>query len=208
MMEENSILSLEEAHYEQLIQGLIDKEFGSVDHFISDATTLGLRNNLLNLKKDGKMHPAGVGRNFDFQKNADVRGDVIHWIHNDSHDIFERKFLDKVDNFIQYLNRTCYTSINDYEFHYAFYDENSFYKRHLDQFKSDKGRKFSLVMYLNENWGDQDGGEISLYTNNGDFKLKPEGGKVVFFKSDETEHEVHPTFGRFRISIAGWLKSI
>lgn len=207
-MEENAVLNIEETQYEQLIQGLIDQEFGFLDHFISEEIASGLRKNLLHLKKEGKMYPAGVGKNFDFQKNAEVRGDVIHWIENDSQDIFERNFLDKVNDFIHYLNRTCYTSINDFEFHYAFYDEHSFYKRHLDQFKSDKGRKFSLVLYLNENWGDHDGGEISLYTNHGDFKLKPESGRVVFFKSDETEHEVHPTFGRNRISIAGWLKSV
>ena len=35
----------------------------------------------------------------------------------------------------------------------------------------------------------------------------PMGGRMVFFKSDEMEHEVHPSFTRERISIAGWLKA-
>jgi len=37
--------------------------------------------------------------------------------------------------------------------------------------------------------------------------LSPIGGRMVFFSSDEMEHEVHPSFTRERISIAGWFKS-
>jgi len=63
-------------------------------------------------------------------------------------------------------------------------------------------------MYLNENWETRDGGQLSLYTSKGEVRLIPDGGRIVFFKSDETEHEVHPSMGRYRLSIAGWLKSV
>jgi SM-20-related protein len=110
-----------------------------------------------------------------------------------------------VTAFIDYLNQTCYTGINDFEFHYAFYEAGSFYQRHLDQFRADLGRKFSLVTYLNDNWSDDDGGKLSLYLQDRDVSIFPYGGRSVFFKSDEVEHEVHLA-GRSRISIAGWLK--
>ena len=100
------------------------------------------------------------------------------------------------------------TSINDYESHYARYEQNSYYKRHLDQFKNDKGRKYSLILYLNELWLENDGGQLSLYPDGEKQKnISPIGGRMVFFKSDKMEHEVHPSFTRERMSIAGWLKS-
>ncbi|GAA4829181.1 2OG-Fe(II) oxygenase [Algivirga pacifica] len=198
----------EEALFEELIQGMVSQKFGVCDTFLDPSLTEGLRNNLLSYLGDGKMKPAGIGQNFDYQKNAEVRGDVIKWIENDSNDPFERQFLDKVERFIQYLNSTCYTSINAYEFHYAYYEQGSFYQRHLDQFKSDKGRKFSLVTYLNEDWQPENGGKLSLYLEGEkEIEVYPIGGRSACFKADELEHEVHVSPDRYRLSIAGWLKN-
>lgn len=95
------------------------------------------------------------------------------------------------------------------EFHYARYDLGSFYKRHLDQFKSHRGRKYSLVIYLNEEWKEEDGGNLRLYLENDRVEdVYPVGGRAVFFKSDELEHEVMPAPERSRLSVAGWLKSV
>ncbi len=208
-MDENLLAGQQEEQFEFMIQGLLDQQYGFGDQFIDQATVTGLRKNLLHFHESGVMHPAGVGRNFDFQQNTLIRGDVIKWIEKDSKDPFERAFLDRVEDFILYLNHTCYAGINDYEFHYAYYEQNSFYKRHLDQFKSHRGRKFSLVTYLNEDWKDTDGGVLSLYlTPDHQEDLAPLGGRAIFFKSDEIEHEVSPSLTRYRISIAGWLKNV
>jgi SM-20-related protein len=49
---------------------------------------------------------------------------------------------------------------------------------------------------------------LSLYPENGIcVNISPIEGRIVFFKSDEMEHEVHPSFTRDRKSIAGWFKS-
>ena len=164
----------------------------------------GLRKNLLQRHTDGAMHPAGVGQRFTFQKNLKVRGDLISWIDEKNPDPAERHFLDQIEAFIEYLNRTCYTGINGYEFHFAFYETGSFYRRHLDQFQQDRGRKFSVVAYLNEDWANEDGGELVLYHDDGETIVRPHGGQAVFFKADEIEHEVRPAL-RDRLSIAGWL---
>ncbi len=149
--------------FEQLIEGILEQQYGFCDDFLASETAAGLRQNLLNFREEGLMRPAGIGRKADFQKNEKIRGDVIRWIENDTTDLHERAFLDKVQTFSQYLNRSCYTSINDFEFHYAYYEVGSFYKKHIDQFKSEGGRKFSLVFYLNEDWTANDGGNIRLY---------------------------------------------
>lgn len=200
---------MQETRYEALITGLLEDNFATDDFFLSKDLLAGLRNNLLAHYKAGNMHAAGIGRLATHHQNTKVRGDLIKWIENDSADPYERQLLDQVQGFIAYLNQTCYTSINDIEFHYAYYEQGSFYKRHLDQFKSHTGRKFSFVIYLNESWQAEDGGAISLYLPAGTEKqLLPLGGRAVLFKADELEHEVHVSPTRARLSIAGWLKVV
>jgi SM-20-related protein len=195
--------------FEELIEGILEAQYGFCDDFLELETVIGLRQYLLNARELGLMRPAGVGRKANFQKSEKIRGDVIQWIENDTINEYERTFLNKVQAFILHLNRSCYTSINDFEFHYAYYEVGSFYKRHLDQFKSDGGRKFSLVFYLNDDWIATDGGNIRLYLKDKTEKdLYPNSGKCVFFKSDELEHEVKPSETRYRLSIVGWLKSV
>lgn len=191
--------------YETLISGLLEEQFGLVDGFIPAGVVAGLRQNLMSLLEEGSMHPAGVGRHCTYQQNLKVRGDLICWLEKDTKDPFERAFFAQVAGFVDYLNTTCYTGINDFEFHYAWYEEGSFYKRHLDQFKTDYGRKFSLVTYLNEAWEETNGGKLTLYPDNREVSVYPFGGRTVFFHSDKLEHEVRPAT-RPRISIAGWLK--
>lgn len=197
------------SQFEALIDGLLNQGFGVCDDFLSPALAAGLRDNLLAFNEEGEMAAAGIGRKFDFQKNIRVRGDVIKWLPEATEDPFEMELLSKIGHFIQYLNETCYTSLNGKEFHYACYETGSFYKRHLDQFKSDRGRKFSLVLYLNEDWKESDGGYLTLYPEDiAPVDVYPLGGRAVFFRSDEMEHEVHPSPTRERLSIAGWLKSV
>lgn len=195
--------------FETLIQSQVEKGFGCIDDFLDAKTISGLRSNLLKYRKSGEMQPAGIGRMFDYQKNTMVRGDVIKWIEQKTANPTERDFIEMIEEFIRYLNQTCYTSINDFEFHYAYYEKNTFYKRHLDQFKSQRGRKYSLVIYLNKDWKITNGGKLSLFLDKDQREeILPLGGRTVFFKSDEMEHEVSPSLHRGRLSIAGWLKSV
>lgn len=205
---DTQIMQFEEA-FEDLIQGLLHQDFGICQGLLDETTIIGLRSNLLQYLENGEMHAAGVGQKFDFSKNAAVRGDLIKWIEADTTDPYEIILLDRVREFFLYLNRTCFTSINDFEFHYAFYEQGSFYKRHLDQFKNDRGRQFSLVFYINENWLEIDGGNLSIYREGRPTaNIYPTAGTAVFFKSDRIEHEVHLSPTRYRLSIAGWLKQV
>jgi len=206
-MEDEMEGNQQEDQFEKLIQGLLENDYACCDDFINEQTVSGLRKKMLELNSSGEMGSAGTGRKLEYQKNNQIRGDTIKWIEKDSKDPFEEVYLRKVEKFVSYLNRTCYTSINDSESHYARYAQKSYYKRHLDQFKNDRGRKFSMVLYLNENWLINDGGMLSLYLGAGKQEnISPIGGRMVFFRSDQIEHEVHPSFTRDRMSIAGWLK--
>lgn len=201
---ENQKDKAQAAVFETLIEGLLTAGYGMSAALLEPELLQGLRANLLHYRETAAMQPAGVGRVFSYEKNAEIRGDAIRWINADSTDPFEQEFQQRIDAFVQYLNRTCYTGIRDYEFHYAYYEAGSFYKRHIDQFKSHQGRKFSLVTYLNTDWEVHEG-ELLLYPAEKVVSILPEWGRSVFLRSDELEHEVRPA-QRLRMSIAGWLK--
>jgi SM-20-related protein len=201
-------LKQEEDQFEEMIQGLIDNKFGCTDTFFDASIILGLRNNLNRFCDDNYLQAAGMGNKNELKQDSAYRGDTIKWIEKSTIDAFENQFLKKVDNFKKHINKTCFTSIVDFESHYANYGPNSCYKKHIDQFKTDKGRQFSLVLYLNSDWLAEDGGMLSLYPEGEKQNdISPIGGRMVFFRSDEMEHEVHPSLTRNRLSIAGWFKN-
>ena len=204
-MEENMLI--ETAQFERLIQGLIDDEYGFCDDFFLKENMEGLRGNMLTLDALGKLKTAGIGNKTAFQNNQLIRNDKVKWIEENSENVFELIYLQKIWRFIDYLNKSCFTSIKTFESHYANFEVGSFYKRHLDQFKNEKARKFSIVLYLNQNWETADEGCLSLYPLNGkQTEIAPIEGRLVFFRSDEMEHEVRPSTTRERKSITGWLK--
>ena len=199
---------LEQDQFEGLINGLIEDDYGCCDDFFLPNNVLGLSGNIQSLSDAGVMKPSRLGNKSNTRKDIKFRGDKINWIEDKSTDEFESIYLKKITKFIDYLNKSCFTSIKDFESHYAVYDKKDFYKRHLDQFKNDTGRQYSIVLYLNEDWQAIDGGLLSLYPEGKDqVKIAPIGGRMVFFKSDKMEHEVHASFTRERRSIAGWLKN-
>ncbi len=198
----------ESKQFEQLIQGLIDRGYGCCDDFLLPKTLTGLRANIATLNDSGKLKQAGVGNKMVFHEDKLVRSDKMNWIEHDSANTHEKEYLSKIWRFIHYLNNTCFASIKNFESHYASYGVGNFYKRHIDQFKTEKGRKYSVVLYLNQDWKQDDGGMLALYPKMaGQVNVLPIEGRMVFFRSDEMEHEVRPSTTRERRSIAGWLKN-
>jgi SM-20-related protein len=193
--------------FDLLIDSYLENNIGIDADFLTDALSQGLQQNILQLQHDNLMVAAGVGNNDIKDSNQKMRSDTIYWMDKSHDNIFEQEFLHRVDDFVDRLNSTCYTSINSYEFHYAVYEEGSFYKRHKDQFKTDSDRKFSLINYLNNDWLEEDGGQLLVYQNDSIQKIQPHSQKAVFFKSDEMEHEVARS-NRRRMSISGWLKCV
>jgi SM-20-related protein len=194
-------------NFDLLIDSYLDHNIGVDTGFLNAELCKGLRENILQLQKDDLMVAAGIGNNKVKDTTQKMRGDKIYWMDKSRDNIYEQEFLQRVENFIEHLNRTCYTGINSYEFHYAVYEEGSFYKRHKDQFKNDSDRKFSLINYLNDNWLEEDGGQLLVYQNDTVQKILPQSQTAVFFKSDEMEHEVTMAH-RSRMSITGWLKRV
>ncbi len=191
--------------FHTLINSFIDNRIGIADDFLSESLSFHLKQNLATLNLDKQLRPAGTGDSANVDHTNLFRGDSIYWLDRKNQNVHENSFLDLMDAFVQYLNDTCYTGITSYEFHYTLYGEGSSYKKHLDQFRDNDSRKYSMVMYLNTDWKEMDGGELCIHFANRIQHISPMAGKTVFFKSNELEHEVLVTH-KPRMSITGWLK--
>lgn len=192
--------------YEKVIDDLLNQQYSVVDNFFSDKEVEALRSILFLKYQEDEFKKAAIGNQFTEQIVKAIRGDFISWIDEARLEPAEEVFFAKINNFKNYLNRTCFLGIQDHEFHYALYPKGTFYKRHLDTFQNDDSRKLSIVCYLNdEDWQPEYGGELVLYKEE-DITIYPLKGRVVIFESQIIEHEVKPVEQK-RLSITGWLKT-
>jgi SM-20-related protein len=191
--------------FEAFINSYLENDVGIASEFLSEELAHNLSENLLKLRSLDLLKNAGTGNEQSILIDNTVRKDRIYWLDRNHNDTHENDFFDLMDKFVAYLNQTCYTGITSYEFHYALYENGSFYKRHIDQFKNNDSRQFSMITYLNVAWKDTDGGELVVYHDHFEQHITPTNRKSVFFKSSDLEHEVLVT-NVARLSITGWLK--
>lgn len=195
--------------YEQIIGDLLEKQYSIVDDFFDPLEILKLRNSLLHKYEEDKFKKSAIGNRTNELIEKAIRGDFILWMNEAEAGEAEKIFFHKINNLIEYLNRTCFMGILHKEFHYAVYPKGTFYKRHLDTFQNDSRRKLSIVSYLNdENWLKTNGGELVIYKEDGSEEvIYPLPGRVVIFESQILEHEVKEVKNSERLSITGWLKT-
>ena len=176
----------------------------SID-FISLPLAIKLRDHLLAMEQSGSLFEAGIGQQSDFHRDAHYRRDKICWLEPSGDHALERLFFKQMDDFVTYLNATCFTGVSSYEFHYALYEKGSFYRKHIDRFADDDRRMFTMILYLNDMWTEGDGGELVIYHPHRREVIAPRMGTMVFFDSSALPHEVLETQVP-RYSITGWLK--
>ncbi|MDX2370110.1 MAG: 2OG-Fe(II) oxygenase [Colwellia sp.] len=155
---------------------------------------------------------AGIGRKNEHTVNNFIRSDEICWItgeHNAG-----KSWLNWAESLQVFLNRRLFLGLFSFESHFAHYAKGDFYKKHKDAFKGEDNRVLSLVVYLNNAWWIEDGGELVIYKSKTQhaqlfkgesIKVTPGLGTIVVFLSEEFPHEVLPA-KRDRYSIAGWFR--
>lgn len=193
--------------FEEIADGLAKDGISVVDNFLSKAEIISIirtdefKNGLLRFKK------AGIGKSQEKQINESIRGDYIQWIDRASAASPIQLYLERLSQLIAFLNQSLFLSLKDLEVHMTIYPIGSFYNRHLDQFKKDDHRKLSAICYLNENWKEENGGQLRVHFPEGSEDILPVAGRFVCFRSDLLEHEVLPSTCE-RLSLTGWLLDI
>jgi len=156
---------------------------------------------------EGRFHPAHIGRQANTLLHPDIRGDSICWI--DAHSPpGHHPFFDWLAQFRQALNARYYLGLRRHECHFARYEPGRGYARHIDQHRGTVYRKISVVLYLNPQWRQEDGGELCVYENDDGnaHRVSPTPGRLAVFRSDSIPHEVLPA-RQTRWSLTGWLRT-
>lgn len=197
--------------FERIINDISKQRYSIIDDFFSAYEVEVLRHSLLQKNEDEAFKKAAIGNKLNETVEKSIRGDVILWIDESKANTAEQLFFSKINQLVNYLNKTCFLGILHKEFHYAMYPKGTFYKRHIDTFQNDDRRKLSFVCYLNEaGWIAENGGELCLYLNiehqEIEHNIYPLPGRVVVFESQIIEHEVKTVHSQ-RLSITGWLKT-
>ena len=155
-----------------------------------------------------EFNPAQVGLNADRKRLENIRGDLTFWLDSDQPPgefIHPFAFLNELK---AHLNKKLFLGLRDFEAHLAVYPPGSFYAKHRDRHKTKSTRVLSFVFYLNQEWNDDDGGELVLYDdkNNELLKVLPLPGTFICFLSEDFPHEVKPA-KKERKSLTGWIHS-
>ncbi|WP_457745113.1 2OG-Fe(II) oxygenase [Sulfurimonas sp.] len=189
--------------YENLYSKITDALVDDGYIIIENALNLTFAHNLANLAKSiTNYKKAGVSTKSEVDDTR--RRDKISWI--DEEDV-SREYLSFTNGLREYLNRHLYLGLTYYEAHFARYDRDDFYEKHLDTFKDSKNRVVTTIYYLNEDWDEKDGGALVLYDAKEKplQKVTPNINTLVIFMSEKFPHEVLKS-NAVRYSIAGWYR--
>ncbi|MDF2939996.1 MAG: hypothetical protein K0R66_638 [Gammaproteobacteria bacterium] len=186
---------------ESLLAALAKQSWSVQPDFFKPELIHNLKEIAVQYKAQGFFQTAKIGHG---SLNPSIRNDQTYWLQDSAP---EQAFLGEMEKLRLSLNEALLLGLFEYEAHFACYAKGSFYQKHLDQFQSKLVRKVSTVIYLNESWQKEDGGELVLYDKNNQIlaEVIPQAGTLACFLSDAIPHEVKPA-QKERWSIAGWFR--
>lgn len=176
--------------WEEALETLAKKGFVVCPNTLSPQVTQLLRKRAQREHQEGTFRPARIGQGAMKQEKQQLRNDHIRWIENWQADDLKATHAQLEDLHTQ-LRQFLFLPIKRFESHLAYYEPGSFYVRHRDRHRYHPSRLITAVLYLNT-LSPEDGGELCLYTEEGEVRITPQEGQLCLFLS-ETEHEVLPT---------------
>ncbi|MCB5189204.1 2OG-Fe(II) oxygenase [Methylobacillus arboreus] len=196
-------------HIDQLTEIIADQGYAVVPEFFPASFIAALRQEALALQEAGKLQRATIGRAESSKLDNKIRGDLIHWLDHAQPSSTQQDFSNSMEALRESFNRHLFLGLFELENHFAIYPPGAVYNKHLDQFRGNEERQISCILYLNEDWKEEYGGQLRLYLNGKEAEpyidISPTGGTLVVFLSGRFWHEVLPAI-QPRISLTGWFR--
>lgn len=190
------------------IERIAERGYAVIENFLNQQEVEALCLQAHALQNAGEMYKATTG--LEKVENVSRRGDFIHWIEANQASTAETVYLNRMGDLQQAINQAFFLGLFELESHFAIYPPGAGYQKHLDQFIGKEERKVSCILYLNDNWHANDGGQLRMYLDKKDDKrfvdITPQAGTLVVFLSSDFLHEVLPA-KRERMSITGWFRT-
>ena len=189
----------------RIVDDLAECGWSQQNLFLPDALTRALAAECRQRAAEGELAPAAVGRGPFSEIREGIRGDRIQWIEPGQAQACDQ-YLALMDSLREAMNRGLFLGLEDFESHFALYPPGAFYLKHVDRFRDDDRRAVSAVLYLNDDWSPEHGGQLRMYLDEGvERDVVPIGGCLVVFLSGDIPHEVLPA-SRDRLSLTGWFR--
>jgi SM-20-related protein len=189
----------------RIVDDLAARGWSQQPVFVPGGLTQALAAECRRRAAEGELAPAAVGRGPFQEIREGIRGDRIQWLEAGQVESCDQ-YLALMDSLRLALNRGLYLGLEDYESHFALYPPGAFYLRHVDRFRDDDRRMVSAVLYLNDAWLPEHGGQLRMFLDDEmQYDVQPMGGCLVVFMSGDIPHEVLPAT-RERLSLTGWFR--
>lgn len=219
------------------IQDLNKKGYIIIKDFIPNDLAIQLKGDISNLRSLGKFKAARIGQDSTNTLNQNIRiaetcflgptklqeapnsarqklYDILEGVRSD---LSGNKLLDEINSSGQLEKAAPALDASLSELLYAYYPMGGFYRRHVDSVQNSASvlRTYSLLLYLNDEWQELDGGCLRIHLDSGgDFlpvgeepnfiDIEPKASTLVVFKSDKIPHEVLDTLAE-RNAVVGWF---
>lgn len=192
-----------------MLEDLTEKGWATATDVFSASLVRDLARECQTQHSQGKFQQAAIGRGVSKAAHREVRGDHTRWLEEDTASGAEHIFLRHLRDISQTLNETFYLGLKRHEAHFALYPPGTGYDKHVDNHRGTGHRKITFILYLNENWQKEHGGELSLFHPDDENQklatVEPHLGTFVLFRSDLFPHQVEKSFHP-RQSLTGWFR--
>jgi len=153
-----------------------------------------------------KFENAKIGTFHQSQQKEKIRNSQISWIDFSKEKPKLRCYEDYLNELKNDINKNFYLSLKRFESQFATYPIGGFYKKHLDQFKTNTHRQVTAILYLNDVFN---GGQLIIYDKDDKQKIaqtiQPKKGTLAIFFSKTVYHEVLSCLEK-RHSITTWFR--
>lgn len=175
-----------------------------IDNFLAEDLAQQILEEAKFWQAEEAFKKAGIGHLEKLHIQENYRADKIKWINREDCLPATKSYMNTLDELMQETSRAFFLSLKDFESMYAIYPKGSFYKKHRDQFEQQAHRIISLVLYLNDGWQADHGGQLVVYKEEETVVVEPIFNRLAIFKS-ELWHEVLPSQTE-RFSVTTWFK--
>lgn len=193
------------------VSALGDVGYVVKDSFVDDAVALAAAAAANDVVSAGVMRPAGLAS----QTAATlVRSDLTLFLDDADLPPGLVPVVTALKSLQHSLRDDAWLNLPRVELQLAYYPPGSLgYARHLDAVRGAKvtgHRRITAIIYLNADWGPDDGGELRLWLDGGPgaaasvTDIAPHLGRLLVFRSEKIEHAVMPC-GRGRFALTAWF---
>ena len=190
----------------KIAEQILSQSIAIKDDVLDSCVLDALAQEALTEYSQGEFKDAKIGKGIAMQRISEVRGDKVFWLNKVDASARLKTYWNWVEGLQDYLSEYFRIYLERTELHFAVYPIGAFYSPHVDQFRDQGNRVFSLILYLNKDWKPADGGQLRVYNDDGTFyDIQPIHGRVVCFRSDQILHKVLEA-NKPRISLTGWMR--